>query len=226
MKLLYPLKDAVVGQGFEGNFKIKKPDGTYDWVYTVGGKKDKHRAFDIKNKSTPTLGAPVICAFDGIVKHTYGNYGIKVLHQIGDYYFWTVYWHCLEIKVKVGDKVKMGDTLATAGGDPNDNVPDGGYTSNPHIHWKFVEGKIYDFMKSVDITKKPEIEMVKYDDYFAKPPAFAESAYNKYRDILPGPNAEIDIRGIQEALVKKGVIKEVGDMPAWRLALIFERLGV
>lgn len=223
MKLIWPLRNPFTIQGYGGNFKVKGK-----WLYQRDGKKDMHRAYDIRDKvKSKTLGEDILCAYDGEVMEISGNYGIKVRHLIEGKYYWTVYWHALRVSVKVGQQVKMGQKLGTVGGDPRDYVPDGGYTSGPHCHWKLTEGEKYDKWASIDLDQRKDIEMLEYAKVFPDIPEWAEESWK--RGVLNGyapedHNKEIDIVAFQELLVKADVIKQVGGLPAYRALTILDKL--
>ena len=70
-----------------------------------------HKGIDIATK----MGTSIKSAMEGTVSvasknNDYGNF-IKIINKD----VMTVYAHCEKLKVKEGDKVKMGDTIATVG---------------------------------------------------------------------------------------------------------------
>ena len=84
-----------------------------------------HYGVDIDGKK----GDPVVAAMDGEVveagyNDTYGNF-VKIAHKDD---FYTFYAHCDEIKVKVGQKVKMKEVIGTVG--------DTGTTIGVHLHFE------------------------------------------------------------------------------------------
>ena len=79
---------------------------------------------DIATKS----GTSIKSAIEGTVSvasknNEYGNF-IKIINKD----VMTVYAHCEKLKVKEGDKVKMGDTIATVGSTGN--------STGPHLHFE------------------------------------------------------------------------------------------
>lgn len=79
------------------------------------------------------MGTPVYAAHDGEVFKTLdksnssptAGYGVYVRHVEG---WWTLYFHLLDVTVKVDDKVKAGDLIGHA-----DNT--GQYTTGSHLHF-------------------------------------------------------------------------------------------
>lgn len=83
-----------------------------------------HKGIDIAANS----GTSIKAAMSGTVKvaeenSEYGKF-IKIVN--GD--VMTVYAHCKKLKVKVGDKVKLGETIATVGSTGN--------STGPHLHFE------------------------------------------------------------------------------------------
>lgn len=90
----------------------------------VAGASTNHQGIDI---GTPT-GSTVVAAADGeVIISTYspsaGNY-IMISHGGS---VSTVYMHCSQLLVSVGEKVKQGQTIAKSGST--------GYSSGPHLHF-------------------------------------------------------------------------------------------
>lgn len=130
----YPLRNPRITQYFDGNWK-RKVDGKEVWFYVnADGTKDKHRALDIVSKDKKTFGADLLAAHDGVVDTVRGNHTIWINHPSLGYF--TQYVHCLDVIVKVGDEIKRGQVVGHVGGDPKDNIPDGGTTSGPHCHFR------------------------------------------------------------------------------------------
>lgn len=223
IQLLWPIKEFLVKPNdFNKNFPVNG-----GWAYMRNGKKDIHRAFDVTSRNGDTKGAPIICSYDGVVTKITSNYGILVKHVINGKIYWTLYWHCLKIFVKVGDKVKMGQEIGLVGGDPRDNIPDGGITTGPHVHWRFTEGETYDPMKSIDVQKSKDIVMKEYNDLFPNIPDWALDSWKRAVDggyATKDPNEEIDAKKFQEILVKAGEIKQVGPLPAYRAFVLLDKL--
>ena len=91
---------------------------------TIEGMTTDHKGIDIAAES----GTNIISAISGTVSvaeqnREYGKF-IKILN--GD--VMTVYAHCKNLKVKKGDKVKIGQTIATVGSTGN--------STGPHLHFE------------------------------------------------------------------------------------------
>ena len=94
--------------------------------HPISGELRFHAGIDIAAKK----GTPIYSCFDGtVITASYnkwnGNY-LKIKH---DNNIMTVYCHCEKLKVKKGDKVKAGDTIATIGST--------GSSTGPHLHFEF-----------------------------------------------------------------------------------------
>ncbi len=88
----------------------------------IDGMTTDHKGIDI----AANLGTYIKAAMEGTVKvaeenKEYGKF-IKIVN--GD--VMTVYAHCQKLKVKVGDKIKIGQTIATVGST--------GTSTGPHLH--------------------------------------------------------------------------------------------
>ena len=91
---------------------------------TIDGMTTDHKGIDIAANS----GTSIKAAMDGTVSvaeenSEYGKF-IKIIN--GD--VMTVYAHCKTLKVKVGDKIKKGQTIATVGSTGN--------STGPHLHFE------------------------------------------------------------------------------------------
>ena len=91
---------------------------------TIKGMTTDHKGIDIAAKS----GTNIKAAMSGTVSvaeenSEYGKF-IKIIN--GD--VMTVYAHCKTLKVKVGDKIKLGQTIATVGSTGN--------STGPHLHFE------------------------------------------------------------------------------------------
>ena len=111
-----------ISQGFFGRFSHKDPYNQY--------------AIDIG----ANVGTPVLAARDGVVVGVKDDYPlggvdnffmdkanfVQIYHEDGT---WAIYAHILlgSAEVRLGDKVKVGDLLATSGSS--------GYSSGPHLHF-------------------------------------------------------------------------------------------
>jgi len=98
-----------------------------------------HNAIDIIDEApVPNgQGAPIFAAGCGVVvevMHLKSGYGHYVLIQHGEDYYnlKTLYAHCDEIYVEVGQEVTRGEQIATIG--------DTGRTDGPHLHFEVMDG--------------------------------------------------------------------------------------
>jgi murein DD-endopeptidase MepM/ murein hydrolase activator NlpD len=89
------------------------------------GQRRMHEGLDIAART----GAPVVATAAGIVREvgTEPGYGKLVVIDHG-YGFSTAYGHNSRILVKVGQRIKRGDLIATAGNT--------GRSSGPHVHYE------------------------------------------------------------------------------------------
>jgi murein DD-endopeptidase MepM/ murein hydrolase activator NlpD len=89
-----------------------------------------HEGIDIANSMWTTIKAPA----DGIVVHCdyRGGYGLtlEIEHRRSGYS--TRYAHLADSKVKVGDRVKRGDIIASLG--------NSGLSTGPHLHYEVRRG--------------------------------------------------------------------------------------
>lgn len=76
------------------------------------------------------IGTPIYASNDGVVVIAKDRFlaGGSVVISHGEGIF-SMYYHCSELKVKVGDKVKKGDLVALSGAS--------GRVSGPHLHFGF-----------------------------------------------------------------------------------------
>ncbi len=98
----------------------------YGWrIHPIFRVRDFHTGVDI----TAARGYPIQAAADGLVTDTgrFGGYGIhvQIYHRDG---ISTLYAHCDEVLVKVGDYVKKGSIIARAG--------ETGTATHPHLHYE------------------------------------------------------------------------------------------
>ena len=91
---------------------------------TINGMTTDHKGIDI----AANLGTSIKAAMSGTVKVAEENseYGKFIKIENGD--VMTVYAHCKSLKVKKGDKVKIGQTIATVGSTGN--------STGPHLHFE------------------------------------------------------------------------------------------
>lgn len=145
---LQQLQDYLI---IEDNIKSAMPAGRpikSGWVSSYygyradpfTGRKTFHHGLDFAGKE----GSEVIAVADGIVtwQGAKGGYGemIEIDHGNG---YQTRYAHNKELTVKVGDKIKKGDTIALMGST--------GRSTGPHVHFEILrDGKTvnpYNFIK-------------------------------------------------------------------------------
>jgi murein DD-endopeptidase MepM/ murein hydrolase activator NlpD len=94
-------------------------------ISPLTGLKEFHPGLDIAAK----MGTPIIAPSDGVVASIgmKGGYGKMLIIDHG-YGFITRYGHISKAKVKVGSKVKRGQTIATVGNT--------GRSTGPHLHYE------------------------------------------------------------------------------------------
>lgn len=89
------------------------------------------------------VGTPVVAPADGVVKaagNNGGGEGVFVILDAGDAVH--KFFHLSQIKVKPGQQVSKGETLALSGNT--------GYSTGPHLHWeKHVAGRPVDPMANI-----------------------------------------------------------------------------
>jgi len=112
-------------------FVMTSPFGTRRSPFTK--KIDFHAGIDL----AATKGTPIYAPADGTVTFagrfpmkqsvSWWRYGNLVALRNGDRFI-TLYGHCEEILVKVGQKVEQGQVIATVG--------DTGWSTNPHLHFE------------------------------------------------------------------------------------------
>lgn len=111
-----PLENAVVTDVFG------------ERVNPVTGLHEMHKGTDL----AAAVGTPVAACLDGVVENcghsdSYGNF-VKIRGEKYSY----LYAHLSELKVKKGDAVKRGDTVALSGCT--------GQATGPHLHFELYEG--------------------------------------------------------------------------------------
>jgi len=138
-------KKIQIGNGITGGFDKKDilllPDEGYvtspygDRLDPFTREPDFHKGMDIAS----TTGTPIIAASGGKIiqasdkKNGYGNCVI-IEHYSG---FRTLYAHCSELLVEVGDYVSAGQTIAKVGST--------GRSTGPHLHFSvIIDGKYVD----------------------------------------------------------------------------------
>jgi murein DD-endopeptidase MepM/ murein hydrolase activator NlpD len=162
LKFLWPVDDHAVTQGFMGNYVVgKHADGRNKHAYEVNGQRDMHRAIDIRKRlRSESRGSLIKCSYDGVVSRVSKNYGVIVKHVTPLGTFFSMYWHLLEPMVELGEKVLKGQLLGTMGGDPGDDIPDGGRTTGTHLHYRITKGDKYRREESIDPFDNPYVTMV------------------------------------------------------------------
>jgi murein DD-endopeptidase MepM/ murein hydrolase activator NlpD len=91
---------------------------------TIQGMTTDHKGIDIAAQS----GTNIKAAITGTVSVAEQNSEYGKFIKIVNGNVMTVYAHCKELKVKKGDKVKLGQTIATVGSTGN--------STGPHLHFE------------------------------------------------------------------------------------------
>ncbi|MBQ9396581.1 MAG: peptidoglycan DD-metalloendopeptidase family protein [Proteobacteria bacterium] len=105
---------------------ITSPFGPRDMSKNKGGGSSDHKGIDLR----AAKGTAIVAAADGKAKVTGGSYNtVEVVHSSK---LTTRYLHSSSIKVKNGQEVKKGDTIALAGG----KGPKGVNQFNSHLHFE------------------------------------------------------------------------------------------
>lgn len=108
----------------------------------------QHQGIDIANEMWMPIKAPAdgIVSFSG-VRGGYGNF-IEIEHKRSGYT--TRYAHLADAKVKVGDRVKRGDIIASVGNT--------GLSTGPHLHYEVrIAGKAFNPKNFFVLPEKNEI---------------------------------------------------------------------
>lgn len=96
------------------------------------GKRHKHKGIDVANRK----GTPVIAPADGVVTRVKRSGGLgKSIEVSHGYGIKTKYGHLSKYNVKVGDKVKRGDKLASMGST--------GRSTGPHLHYEIIVNGVH-----------------------------------------------------------------------------------
>ena len=113
------------------DFVLTSPYGSRISPFTK--EKDFHAGIDM----AAATGTEILAPADGVVTFAgryslrrsvgWWRYGNLVAIRHGDRFI-SLYGHCDEVKVQVGQEVKQGDVLATVG--------DTGWSTNPHLHYE------------------------------------------------------------------------------------------
>ena len=128
-------EENVLSQEIEARQKVIQSQNNYDSQYMVDPVKGKisqnfnkidHPAVDIVTKKD----APILSIYDGfVINSSYSDLDgwVVILKHING--FTSVYKHCKEVFIEVGDKVKGGDVIAVVG-------DSGRRSSGPHLHFE------------------------------------------------------------------------------------------
>lgn len=132
-------------------YPFKKPmprvSSPFGWrVHPILKTKRHHNGVDYAS----AIGTPVLAVADGVVDFAGpsmikgkngepggGGYIVRIIFKHKLKTFTASYMHLLKgsIKVKKGDKVKMGDRLASSG--------NSGESTGPHLHFEIQQGRKY-----------------------------------------------------------------------------------
>mgnify|MGYP001126123148 CR=1 FL=1 len=127
------LHDPPSIKPIEGGFKVNSGFGRR--IITGVNKRKFHLGIDFK----APIGTPVLATADGEVivsKSNRTGYGKHIIIQ-HDEEFKTLYSHLSELKVEVGDKIKIGDVIGLVGST--------GTSTRPHLHYEVIkDGKKVD----------------------------------------------------------------------------------
>ena len=157
----YAAKDSVAKYYYSDGIMLEKiispfaPIKNYIQITsTIGDRAPKHEGIDFK----ANVGTPVYSTVNGTVsrinwKTRYNGYCIEIEAKGSPYVF--KYLHLSEVNVEVGQKVKVGQQIASSGNT--------GKSTAPHLHYQINvgnKGKVVDPMKyhKTTIEKLPESE--------------------------------------------------------------------
>lgn len=91
------------------------------------GRRALHQGLDVVAR----IGAPIVSPAEGVVTFAgkYGSYGnaVMIFHGYG---VTTLYAHCNELYVQVGQRVRRGDVVASVGNT--------GRSTAPHLHYEVI----------------------------------------------------------------------------------------
>lgn len=113
-----------------GYFDISSPFG--ERIHPITKVYSKHTGVDIK----APMGSQIVTSQTGTVVYAdwFGTYGKAIIIDHGGG-LTTLYGHCSEISVMVGNAVKKGDTIGLIGST--------GYSTGPHLHFEVRENGEY-----------------------------------------------------------------------------------
>lgn len=157
----YAVKDSIAKYYYSDGIMLEKiisplaPIKNYIQITsTIGDRAPKHEGIDFKTN----VGTPVYATVDGVVSRTnwktrYNGYCIEIEAKGSPYVF--KYLHLSEVNVEPGQKVTVGQQIATSGNT--------GKSTAPHLHYQINvgnKGKVVDPMKyhKTIIEKLPESE--------------------------------------------------------------------
>jgi murein DD-endopeptidase MepM/ murein hydrolase activator NlpD len=127
------LHDPPSIKPIEGGFRVNSGFGRR--IVPGVNKRKFHSGIDFK----APIGTPVLATADGeviISKSNKTGYGKHIIIQ-HDEEFKTLYSHLSELKVEVGDKIKIGDVIGLVGST--------GTSTGPHLHYEVIkDGKKVD----------------------------------------------------------------------------------
>lgn len=109
------------------------------------GKREYHHGVDFAGK----LGSPVVAVASGIVTWAGERYGYGLMVEIdhGDGYV-TRYAHNLRNLVRVGERVKKGQTIALMGSS--------GRSTGPHVHFEVLyRGRVVNPLRYIRTARRP-----------------------------------------------------------------------
>ena len=171
-KLIYPVKD------FKENWYNAQEFGNKTYY-------GYHEGADINLKTggNTDLNYRIYAIADGVVTSVqelttgFGKH-IHILHEHPGGDIWCHYAHCANIFVKVGDKVQMGDRVATVGSTGNSKYA--------HLHWaiKLQPTEINSIAKNLTELKKwtDPIKFVEDNQFEGEPKIYSESEMSAMRE--------------------------------------------
>lgn len=153
--------EAVIWQGTEGGASLMSADEKLALPYDgkvsswygyrrVFGRSDYHNGIDFVAHGGSCYGDVIYAAADGVVAFAdwHSGYGLKLVIDHGDGLS-TIYAHCSDITVSVGDAVLKGQPVALIGAT--------GKVTGPHLHF----GVMVD---GVECNPKPYLDWSSYKD--------------------------------------------------------------
>jgi len=147
-----------------------------NWIFISNPFTDSHRGIDLGWCDDTGPHAPVYSVADGTVIYSkFQNTGGYVLHIRHDNGFCSEYAHLQKgsIKVKIGDKVKMGQQIANMG---NTGMAAYGY----HLHLGIYKGSVINY--SVDNWVNPIDYLEYYEGQKVYPPTLEKYHLKRHGD--------------------------------------------